>query len=77
MLEEERGKEEEEKKEKDDRKRGGVATAAEVLLMVRTFGAESSSDVGFGRRHVGQTQSSLIEVLVGEEVSQTHTGRLQ
>lgn len=48
----------------------------EELLVVRTFGAKSSSDVGFGRRHVGQTQSSLIKVLVGEEVSQTHIGCL-
>lgn len=42
---------------------------------VGTFGAETAGDVRFGRRHVGETQSSLVEVLVGEEVSQTNVGR--
>lgn len=41
---------------------------------VGTFGTETTGDVRFGRRHVGETQSSLIEILVGEEVSQTNVG---
>lgn len=53
------------------------STAAEGGMLVgRTFRTESSSNVRFGWRNVGQTQSSLIKVLVGKEVSQTHTGRL-
>lgn len=39
-----------------------------------TPGAESSSQVWLGRGHVGQAQGSFIEVLVGEQVSQTHAG---
>lgn len=39
-----------------------------------TFGAETSGDVRFGRGDVGQTQSALIKVLIGEEVSQADVG---
>lgn len=39
-----------------------------------TFGAETSSDVKFGRGNVGKAQSALIKVLVGEEVSKAHVG---
>lgn len=39
-----------------------------------TFGAETSGDVRLGRGDVGQTQSALIKVLIGEEVSQADVG---
>lgn len=61
------------KKKKSGKEKSG-SNSSQGMLVVSTFGAESSSDVWFGRRYVGQTQSSLIEVLVGEEMSQTHTG---
>lgn len=41
-----------------------------------TFGAQTTRDVRFGGGHVGQTQSSFIEVLIGEKMGQAHVRRL-
>lgn len=39
-----------------------------------TFGAETSSNIWFGWSDIGQTQSTFIKILIGEQVSETHVG---
>ena len=39
-----------------------------------TFWAEAAQGLRFGGSHVGQPQCALIEVLIGEQVGQTHSG---
>lgn len=39
-----------------------------------TFGAETSRNVRLGWGDISQTQSALIEVLIGEQVSQADIG---
>lgn len=39
-----------------------------------TFGTEATQGLSFGRSHVGESQDTLVKVLVGEQVSQTHSG---
>lgn len=58
------------------RRVGGFETSRQVSddLQVCTFGAETSSDVWFGRGDVGQAQSAFIKVLIGEKVSEAHVG---
>ncbi len=41
---------------------------------VLTFWTEAAQGLSFGGSHVGQTQGALIEILVGEQVGQTHGG---
>lgn len=42
--------------------------------LVLTFWAEATQGLRFGGGHVGQPQRALIKILVGEQVSQTHSG---
>ena len=39
-----------------------------------TFWAEPPQGLRFGGGHIGQPKCALIEILVGEQVSQTHSG---
>lgn len=41
---------------------------------VLTFGAEATQGLSFGGSDVGQPQRALVKILVGEQVSQTHSG---
>ena len=41
-----------------------------------TSRAEAPQCLSLGRGHVGQPQGTLVKVLVGEEVGQTHGGRV-
>ena len=43
---------------------------------VLTSRAEAPQRLSLGRGHVGQPQGPLVEVLVGEEVGQAHSGRV-
>lgn len=41
---------------------------------VLTFWAEAAQRLRSGRGHIGQPQCALVKILVGEQVSQTHSG---